>query len=111
MTDPIDWHEPTDEEKEAIERAGLKAAWRELQPLLDDHIDGPVEILAAIKANGFSSRCLRWRSLAMALALCAAQTRWKPSNPLIASISPAMIRYTVCSITSVTVKTAPCESW
>ena len=41
-----------------------------------------------IRANGFSSRCLRWRRRATASALRASTRSWNPPMPLRATISP-----------------------
>lgn len=42
---------PTDEEAEAIDRAGLEAAWIELQPLKDDdELSTPKMVLACLRA-------------------------------------------------------------
>ncbi|OIQ72279.1 hypothetical protein GALL_460950 [mine drainage metagenome] len=51
--------------------------------------------LASSSAKGFSSRALRSRSRATAAASSAAQTRWKPPRPLIATMPPARIRRSV----------------
>ncbi len=41
-----------------------------------------------ISAKGFSSRCLRWRSLRTASSLRASTIRWKPPSPLTPTILP-----------------------
>lgn len=41
---------PTDDEAEAIDRAGLEAAWLELQPLKDDDQPTPKMVLACLRA-------------------------------------------------------------
>ena len=45
-----------------------------------------------ITANGFSSRCLRSRSRAMASSDVASQASWKPPTPLTATIEPVAER-------------------
>ena len=47
---------------------------------------------ATITANGFSSRRLRWRSVAIAAVQVASHARWNPPSPLIATISPRVSR-------------------
>ncbi len=44
---------------------------------------------ANITANGFSSRCLRWRSARTASSLRASAIRWKPPRPFTATILPS----------------------
>lgn len=41
---------PTEAEAEAIERAGLTAAWDAMQPLLNDELPTPHKILACLRA-------------------------------------------------------------
>lgn len=52
-------YQPTEDEADAIDRAGLTAAWEALQPLKDDALQLPKRVLAclhAFKAAGESSR-------------------------------------------------------
>jgi hypothetical protein len=41
---------PTEGEAEAIDRAGLEAAWHELQPMKDDDLPTPKKVLACLRA-------------------------------------------------------------
>ena len=50
MDDDKEPYTPTDDEAEAIDRAGLEAAWRELQPLKDDDLPTPKKVLACLRA-------------------------------------------------------------
>ena len=53
--------------------------------------------LSPMTANGFSSRALRRRNSATASALRASQARWKPPNPLSATMPPARSRARVAA--------------
>ena len=50
MDDDKKPYRPTDDEAEAIDRAGLEAAWHELQPLKDDDLPTPKKVLACLRA-------------------------------------------------------------
>lgn len=50
MNDDKKPYTPTDDEAEAIDRAGLVAAWHELQPLKDDYLPIPEKVLACLRA-------------------------------------------------------------
>ena len=50
MDDDKKPYKPTDDEAEAIDRAGLEAAWHELQPLKDDDLPIPKKVLACLRA-------------------------------------------------------------
>lgn len=50
MDDDKKPYTPADDEAEAIDRAGLEAAWRELQPLKDDDLPMPRKVLACLRA-------------------------------------------------------------
>lgn len=50
MDDDIEWYTPTENELETIDRAGLSAAWRELQPLKKDELPLPHKVLACLRA-------------------------------------------------------------
>ncbi len=45
-----DWYKPTDAESEAIDRAGMTAAWHALQPLKDDEMEISKRVLVCLKA-------------------------------------------------------------
>lgn len=45
-----DSYTPTDDEAETIERAGLTAAWNELQPLKNDELPTSQKVLACLRA-------------------------------------------------------------
>lgn len=43
-------YSPSDDEADDIDRAGLTAAWHELQPLKDDELPTPKKVLACLRA-------------------------------------------------------------
>ncbi len=50
MDDDNEWYKPTEDEAEEIDRAGMTAAWNELQPLKDDELPTPKKVLACLRA-------------------------------------------------------------
>jgi hypothetical protein len=50
MDDYKQTYTPTDEEAEAIDRAGLEAAWHQLQPLKNDDLPIPNKVLVCLRA-------------------------------------------------------------
>lgn len=50
MYDDNEWYTPTEAEAEEIGRAGMTAAWEELQPLTDDELPNPQKVLICLRA-------------------------------------------------------------
>ena len=66
--DDIEWYTPTEDECDAIERAGLRAAWHELQPLKDEELATPKKVLACLKAFRAAGDAMRAPSKALEAA-------------------------------------------
>ena len=50
MSNTTEWYRPTEDEAEEIGRAGMAAAWKELQPLKDDELPTSKKVLACLRA-------------------------------------------------------------